>query len=75
MGKFFGHDTPLEVYITPLDNRETSGTWVSFPTTPDTLRDVFQTLGIGPNGWAISNVESHVYGIADILRTCEDLTS
>lgn len=73
MGKFFGHDTPFEVYITPLDNRETSGTWVSFPTTPDTLRDVFQTLGIGPNGWAISNVESHVYGIADILRTCEDL--
>lgn len=73
MGKFFGHDTPFEVYITPLDNRETSGAWASFPTTPDTLRDIFQTMGIGPSGWAISNVECHIYGVADVLRGCDNL--
>lgn len=73
MGKFYGHDNPFEVYITPLDNRETSGVWVTFPTTSDSLRDVFRDLGIGPSGWSVSNVECHVYGIGDVLRDCGNL--
>lgn len=74
MSKFFGHDTPFEVYIAPLDNRdELGGEWVRFPTTPEHIAEIFQRLGIGPSDWSIANTNSHIYGIDHILRDCEDL--
>ena len=75
MGKYFGlgDDVPFEVYITPLDNQKTSGEWVSFPTTPETLRDVFERLEIGPSEWNITNVEAHIYGIRDTVWQCNSL--
>ena len=75
MGKYFGvgNDVPFEVYITPLDNEKTSGEWVAFPTTPETLRDVFARLEIGPSDWSIANVEAHIYGIRDVIWKCNSL--
>ena len=73
MEKYFGHKNPFDVYITPLDNRETSGEWVSFPTTPETLRDVFRRLEIGPDEWAISNINCNVYGINGTLMEVSSL--
>lgn len=73
MEKYFGHKNPFDVYITPLHNRETSGEWVSFPTTPETLRDVFRRLEIGPDEWAISNINCNVYGINGTLMETNSL--
>ena len=75
MGKYFGvgNDVPFEVYLTPLDNEKTSGEWVSFPTTPETLRDVFARLEIGSSEWSIANVEAHIYGIRDVIWQCNSL--
>ena len=75
MAKYFGigNDVPFEVYITPLDNQKTTGEWVSFPTTPENLRDVFARLDIGPSDWSIANVEAHIYGIRDVIWHCDSL--
>ena len=75
MAKYFGvgDDVPFQVYITPLDNRETTGEWVSFPTTPENLRDVFARMEIGPSDWSIANVEAHIYGIRDVIWHCDSL--
>lgn len=75
MAKYFGvgNDVPFEVYIAPLDNQNTSGEWVSFPTTPENLRDVFSRLDIGPSDWSIANVEAHIYGIRDVIWHCDSL--
>ena len=75
MAKYFGvgNDVPFEVYITPLDNEKTTGEWVSFPTTPDHLRDVFARLDIGPSDWNITNVEAHIYGIREVVWQCNSL--
>ena len=75
MRKFYGvgEDVPFQVYITPLDNEKTTGEWVSFPTTPDHLRDVFARLEIGPSDWNITNVECNVYGIRETVWQCNSL--
>ena len=75
MAKYFGvgDDVPFEVYIAPLDNQKTAGEWVSFPTTPENLRDVFARLEIGPSDWSIANVEAHIYGIRDVIWHCDSL--
>ena len=75
MAKYFGvgNDVPFDVYITPLDNEKTTGDWVSFPTTPDHLRDVFARLDIGPSDWNITNVEAHIYGIREVIWQCNSL--
>lgn len=75
MRKYYGvgEDVPFQVYITPLDNEKTTGEWVSFPTTPDHLRDVFARLEIGPSDWSIANVEAHIYGIRDVIWHCDSL--
>ena len=75
MAKYFGvgDDLPFEVYITPLDNQKTAGEWVSFPTTPENLRDLFARLEIGPSDWSIANVEAHIYGIRDVIWHCDSL--
>lgn len=75
MRKFYGvgEDVPFQVYLTPLDNEKTTGEWVSFPTTPDYLRDVFARLEIGPSDWNITNVECNVYGIRETVWQCNSL--
>lgn len=75
MAKYFGvgDDVPFEVYIAPLDNQKTAGEWVSFPTTPENLRDLFARLEIGPSDWSIANVEAHIYGIRDVIWHCDSL--
>ena len=75
MRKFYGvgEDVPFQAYITPLDNAKTTGEWVSFPTTPDHMKDVFARLDIGPSDWNITNVECNVYGIREIVWQCESL--
>ena len=73
MGKFFGHDNPFDVYITPLANDRFEGEWVSFPTTPDAIRDIFQRLDIGPSQWSIANVNCHIDSITDVIQECTDL--
>ena len=75
MAKYFGvgDDVPFEVYIAPLDNQKTAGEWVSFPTTPENLRNVFARLEIGPSDWSIANVEAHIYGIRDVIWHCDSL--
>lgn len=75
MRKFYGvgEDVPFQAYITPLDNAKTTGEWVSFPTTPDHMKDVFARLDIGPSDWNITNVECNVYGIREIIWQCKSL--
>ena len=74
MSKFFGYDTPFDVYITPLNNSdEFDGEWVKFPTTPEHIAEVFQRLRMGPSDWAISITDSHIGEIGHILRDCESL--
>lgn len=75
MRKFYGvgEDVPYQVYITPLDNEKTTGEWVSFPTTPENMRDLFLRLDIGPSDWNIINVECNVYGIRNVILQCESL--
>lgn len=73
MSKYHGHENPFNVYMTPLDDNEPRGEWVSFPTTADAMAELFKRLNIGPTQWAIANVESHVYGIRGVIRECADL--
>ena len=75
MRKFYGvgDDVPFQVYITPLDNEKTTGEWVSFPTTPEAVKELFLRLDIGPSDWNIINVECNVYGIRDVVWQCESL--
>lgn len=75
MRKFYGvgEDVPFQVYLTPLDNEKTTGEWVSLPTTPEHLRDVFARLEIGPSDWNITNVECNVYGIRETVWQCNSL--
>ena len=73
MGKFFGHDDPFEVYLTPLDSDSHLAEWVTFPTTAEYLRDVFQRLEIGPRDWEIAGVNCHIPGIDYVIRGCQDL--
>lgn len=75
MRKFYGvgEDVPFQVYITPLDNEKTTGEWVSFPTTPEAMKELFLRLDIGPSDWNIINVECNVYGIRDVVWQCESL--
>ncbi len=73
MRKFDGSDVPFKAYITPIDNQETAGEWVSFPTTAEEIRDVFARLNIGPSSWQISNYQSYVTGIDYLIRDCNNL--
>ena len=75
MRKFYGvgEDVPFQVYITPLDNEKTTGEWVSFPTTPEAMKELFLRLDIGPSDWNIINVECNVYGIRDVVWQCNSL--
>ena len=75
MRKFYGvgEDVPFQVYITPLDNEKTTGEWVSFPTTPEAMKELFLRLDIGPSDWNITNVECNVYGIRETVWQCNSL--
>ena len=75
MRKFYGvgEDVPFQVYITPLDNEKTTGEWVSFPTTPEAMKELFLRLDIGPSDWSITNVECNVYGIRETVWQCNSL--
>lgn len=75
MRKFYGvgEDVPFQVYLTPLDNEKTTGEWVSFPTTPEAMKELFLRLDIGPSDWSITNVECNVYGIRETVWQCNSL--
>ncbi len=73
MSKFWAHDNPFDVYMTPLSNDNPVGEWVQFPTTAEKLRDVFLRLGIGPSQWAISEVADYVDCIRPVLADCQNL--
>ncbi len=68
-----GKDIAFALLLAPLDNKEDTNQWVAFPTTPERLRDAFQSMGIGPNDWQIVNVESYVKGIRPVVYASRSL--
>ncbi len=73
MGKFMGKDVPFSLFLAPLDNKKDTNQWVTFPTSAEHLRDVFQNLGIGPNAWQIVNVDTNMAGIYPLVYACQNL--
>ena len=73
MSKYFGFQNPFDAYITNLDNNKPGGVWVSFPTTAESLQDVFQRLELTKDDWAIPNMDCHVNGIRGELMECNSL--
>lgn len=73
MSKYFGFQNPFDAYITPMDNNKTGGVWVSFPTTPENLQDVFRQLDITKEEWNIPNMDCHVNGVRGELMECSSL--
>ena len=73
MSKYFGFQNPFDAYITNLDNNKPGGVWVSFPTTAESLQDVFQRLELTKDDWSIPNMDCHVNGIRGELMECNSL--
>ena len=73
LSKYFGFQNPFDAYITALDNNKPGGVWVSFPTTAESLQDVFQRLELTKGDWAIPNMDCHVNGIRGELMECNSL--
>ena len=55
------------------EQNEEYGEWLSLPTTPERLREVLQIVGGDRDGWLIGDIESHIYGISDVLHMCDGL--
>lgn len=55
------------------EQNEDYGEWLSLPTTPERLREVLQIVGGDRDGWLIGDIESHIYGISDVLHMCDGL--
>ncbi len=74
MSNFWGHDNPFDLYIAPKDSvNPVGGEWVQFPTTAEHLREVFQSLGIGPSQWSVTEIADHVDCIISVLADCQSL--
>lgn len=84
MGYNDNHDCPFEAFITNLgkyNEGELVGEWVKFPTTPETLHEVFQRIGIGSKDefgsvyeeWFITDYDCYVDGLYDLLGEYENL--
>ena len=73
LSKYFGFQNPFDAYITALDNNKPGGVWVSFPTTAESLQDVFQRLELTKDDWAIPNMDCHVNGVRGELMECNSL--
>lgn len=55
------------------EQNEDYGEWLSLPTTPERLREVLQVVGGDRDGWLIGDIESHIYGISDVLHMYDGL--
>ncbi len=73
MGNFMGNDAPFELFLAPLDNHMETNQWVTFPTSAEHMRDVFQNLGIGPHAWQIVDSSCYVGGIRPLVNACQNL--
>lgn len=73
------HDCPFEAYITNLGKYNEGalvGEWVKFPTTPETLQEVFQRIGIDGKQyeeWFITDYDCYVDGLYNALGEYESL--
>ena len=70
MAKYFGvgDDVPFEVYIAPLDNQKTTGEWVSFPTTPENLRDLFAVADYRYQSAVMASAMTSVAQVGELCR-------
>lgn len=73
------HDCPFEAYITNLGKYNEGalvGEWVKFPTTPETLQEVFQRIGIDGKQyeeWFITDYDCYVDDLYNVLGEYESL--
>lgn len=84
MGFPYEHDCPFEAYITNLgkyNEGELVGEWVSFPTTEEELKKVFERIGIEPGApdgygghyeeWFITDYDCYVPGLMEAAQLGE----